>query len=202
MKEFPLSKVYQLLEPGPVVLLTTARQGQANVMTMSWHMMVEFEPPLVACVVSSANHSFRRLESNQGMRNRDPSGGTGAKVVQIGNSSGRDIDKFEAFGLTPVPARCVAPPLVAECFANLECKVADTRLVNKYNLFILEVLKAWTDPTQKKPQNHPPSRIRHVRRGWRHHQAEIEDAIMGAPGRATRPCLIASSADTCAWRWR
>ena len=53
-KPLPLSKVYQLLEPGPVVLLTTAHKGRANVMTMSWHMMVEFEPPLVACVVSSA----------------------------------------------------------------------------------------------------------------------------------------------------
>ena len=46
MKDLPLSKVYQLLEPGPVVLLTTARRGHANLMTMSWHMMVEFEPPL------------------------------------------------------------------------------------------------------------------------------------------------------------
>ena len=55
MKNLPLSKVYQLLEPGPVVLLTTARKGRANVMTMSWHMMVEFEPPLIACVVSNAN---------------------------------------------------------------------------------------------------------------------------------------------------
>jgi len=44
MKELPLSEVYQLLEPGPVVLLTTAHGGKSNVMTMSWHMMVEFEP--------------------------------------------------------------------------------------------------------------------------------------------------------------
>ena len=53
MKDLSLSKVYQLLEPEPVVLLTTARKGRANIMTMSWNMMVEFEPPLVACVVSS-----------------------------------------------------------------------------------------------------------------------------------------------------
>jgi len=46
----------------------------------------------------------------------------------------------------------VAPPLVAECFANLECKAVDTSLVNKYNLFVLEVLKAWTDPGQKHPK--------------------------------------------------
>jgi len=63
MKKLPLSKVYQLLEPGPVVLLTTARKGRANVMTMSWHMMVEFEPPLVACVVSSADFSFTALRA-------------------------------------------------------------------------------------------------------------------------------------------
>jgi flavin reductase (DIM6/NTAB) family NADH-FMN oxidoreductase RutF len=67
----------------------------------------------------------------------------------VGNYSGRDGNKFEKFGLTPAPAERVAAPLIAECFANLECKVADTRLVNRYNLFVLEVLKAWTDPTQK-----------------------------------------------------
>ena len=74
------------------------------------------------------------------------------KIVEVGNCSGRDVQKFEKFGLTPAPAERVAPPLVAECFANLECKVADTRLVNKYNLFVLEVLKAWTDPAQKDPK--------------------------------------------------
>jgi flavin reductase (DIM6/NTAB) family NADH-FMN oxidoreductase RutF len=152
MKELPLSKVYQLLEPGPVVLLTTARKGRANVMAMSWHMMVEFEPPLLACVVSSANHSFAALRASRECVIAIPSVELATQVVQIGNSSGRDIDKFEAFGLTPVPAECVKPPLVAECFANLECKVADTHLVNKYNLFVLEVLKAWTDPTQKTPK--------------------------------------------------
>ena len=65
MKKLPLSKVYQLLEPGPVVLLTTARKGRANVMTMSWHMMVEFEPPLVACVVSSAQLQLLRLAGDR-----------------------------------------------------------------------------------------------------------------------------------------
>jgi len=152
MKELPLSKVYRLLEPGPVVFLSTARKGRANVMTMSWHMMVEFEPPLVACVVSNANHSFAALRATRECVIAIPAVELAPQVVQVGNSSGRDVDKFEAFGLTPIPARCVNPPLVAECFANLECKVADTRFVNKYSLFVLEVLKAWTDPTQKNPK--------------------------------------------------
>jgi flavin reductase (DIM6/NTAB) family NADH-FMN oxidoreductase RutF len=151
-KPLPLSKVYQLLEPGPVVLLTTARNGRANVMTMSWHMMVEFEPPLVACVVSGANHSFAALRASRECVIAIPARKLAAKVVKVGNSSGRDTDKFSAFGLTPLPASRVAAPLIAECFANLECKVADTRLVGSYNLFILEVLAAWTDPAQKNPK--------------------------------------------------
>jgi flavin reductase (DIM6/NTAB) family NADH-FMN oxidoreductase RutF len=152
LKALALSKVYQLIEPGPVVLLTTARKGRANIMTMSWHMMVDFEPPLVACVCSSANYSFDALHATGECVIAVPGRKLAAKVVKIGNSSGRDLDKFAAFGLTPLPAERVAPPLVAECFANLECKVVDRRLENRHNLFILEVLKVWIDPAQKNPK--------------------------------------------------
>ncbi len=148
MKDLALSKVYQLLEPGPVVLLTTARAGRANVMTLSWHMMVEFEPPLVACVVSDANHSAAALRATKECVIAVPALKLARKVVGIGNCSGRDVEKFKKFHLTPMPAERIAPPLIAECFANLECQVVDTRLGNAYNLFVLEVLKAWTDPAQ------------------------------------------------------
>ena len=152
MRNLPLSKVYQLLEPGPVVLLTTARRARANVMTLSWHMMVEFEPPLVACVVSNRNHSFAALRATKECVIAIPALELAPKVVEVGNCSGRNVDKFKRFSLTPVPAELVAPPLVAECFANLECRVADTGLVNKYCMFVLEVLKAWIDPAQKDPK--------------------------------------------------
>jgi flavin reductase (DIM6/NTAB) family NADH-FMN oxidoreductase RutF len=149
MKTLALSMVYQLLEPGPVVLLTTARKGCPNVMTLSWHMMVEFEPPRVACVVSDADFTFRALRTTKECVIAIPALDLASKVVQIGNCSGRDVQKFTRFGLTAVPAKRVAPPLIAECFANLECKVVDTRLVNRYDLFVLEVLEAWTSTPRK-----------------------------------------------------
>jgi flavin reductase (DIM6/NTAB) family NADH-FMN oxidoreductase RutF len=97
MQVLPLSKVYTQLEPGPVVLLTTAHQGRANVMTMSWHMMVEFEPPMVACVVSDANHSFAALRKTRECVIAIPARKLAPAVVQVGNCSGRDIDKFTEF---------------------------------------------------------------------------------------------------------
>ncbi len=152
MKKLSLAKVYQLLEPGPVVLLTTAHKGRSNVMTMSWHMMVEFEPPQIACIVSNADHSFTALRTNGECVIAIPDATMASKVVRIGNSSGRSVDKFAKFSLTQAQASCVSPPLIRDCFANLECEVVDTSLVKKYNLFVLEVVKAWIDPTQKNPK--------------------------------------------------
>jgi len=135
-----------------VVLLTTAQHGRANVMTMSWHMMVDFTPPLVACVVSSADYSFAALRATGQCVIAIPAVALAPTVVKVGNSTGHDIDKFAKFGLTTLPAKLVAAPLVAECFANLECKVVNDDLVDRYNLFVLEVVKAWTDPAQKQPK--------------------------------------------------
>lgn len=152
MRDMPLADVYKLIEPGPVVLLTTSHHGHANVMTMSWHMMVEFTPPLIACVVSSADFSFAALRATKACVIAIPDVALAEKVVAVGNRSGRDGDKFAACGLTARPAKKVAAPLVAECFANLECEVRDTSLVETYNLFILEVVKAWRDPAQHAPR--------------------------------------------------
>ena len=151
-KSFPLSRVYGLLEPGPVVLVTTARRGRPNVMTMSWHTMMEFEPPLVGCVISNRNYSHRLLKATRECVINIPSVEMADKVVGCGNTSGANVDKFETFRLTPRPAALVGAPLVEECFANLECRVADSRMVAKYCFFVLEVIKAWIDPALKNPR--------------------------------------------------
>jgi flavin reductase (DIM6/NTAB) family NADH-FMN oxidoreductase RutF len=148
MREYPLSKAFQLIEPGPVVLLTTARKGKANVMTLSWHMPIEFSPQ-IACVVSPCDYSFVALRATKECVIAIPTVDLLDKVVDIGNCSGKDVDKFERFGLTPRPAERVQAPLVAECLANLECRVIDTRMVNKYSIFILQGLKAWIDAKRK-----------------------------------------------------
>lgn len=145
-QKLPLSRVYQLLEPGPVVLLTTAAGSQTNVMTLSWHTMMEFEPPLVGCVISAANYSFELLAAARECVINVPPVELARAVVRVGNTSGRTVDKFRKFGLTPVPAARVRPPLIAECFANLECRIADGHWVKRYNFFVLEVVQAWISP--------------------------------------------------------
>ena len=148
----PLSKVYGHLETGPVVLVTTMRGGRANVMTMSWHTMMEFEPPLIGCVISARNFSFDALRKTRQCVLNIPTVELIGAVAGCGNTSGRRVDKFAKFGLTPLPASVVSPPLIAECYANLECRLADTRLLNRYNFLVLEVLKAWSVPAVRDPR--------------------------------------------------
>ena len=151
-KSFPLSQVYRLLEPGPVVLLTTARQGRANVMAMSWHTMMDFEPPLIGCVVSDRNFTFNTLKSTKECVINIPTVELAKKVVACGNTSGRNLDKFKAFRLTPTPASRVHAPLIKECYASLECQVVDARMAVRHNFFILQVLKAWVDRSREHPR--------------------------------------------------
>jgi flavin reductase (DIM6/NTAB) family NADH-FMN oxidoreductase RutF len=148
----PLSKVYQLIEPGPVVMVTTASGGRKNIMTMSWHMMIDFEPPLIACVISNRGFTFDVLKKTKECVINIPTVELAEKAVACGNVSGRKLDKFAKFGLTPRASSCVQAPRIDECYANLECRVIDGKLATQYNIFVVEVVKAWIDRSQKNPR--------------------------------------------------
>lgn len=159
-KSLPLGKAYGFLEPGPVVLVTTEHKGNPNIMTMSWHTMMEFEPPIVGCVISENNYSFHLLKKTRECVINIPTVDLAEKVVGCGNTSGQNVDKFKTFELTAVPSSTIKSPCIDECFANFECKVIDMKMVTKYNFFILEVLHAWIDGSSK---NHKT--IHHKGRG-------------------------------------
>lgn len=150
-RSYPLAKVYGLLEPGPVVWLATRHKGRANLMTLSWHTMMAFEPPLVGCVMGGGA-SFDAMRATRVCTLNIPTAEWANEVVGVGNCSGYKVDKFAKFGLTPVPASEVDAPLVAECYASLECRAADTRWVNRYGFFVLEVVKAWVDASVEAPK--------------------------------------------------
>ncbi|MBI2519734.1 MAG: flavin reductase family protein [Bdellovibrio sp.] len=150
-KEYPLNQVHRLLQSGPVVLVTTSNKGKANIMAMSWYTVIDSDPPKLAIVISSDNYSFKALRSTKECVINIPTVKLASKSVSCGRSSGKEVDKFKTYGLTALPASKVKAPLIGECYANVECKVIDMKMVEKYDLFILEVVKVWIDPV-KRPQ--------------------------------------------------
>ena len=45
--DLPVSQVRRYLEPGPIVLVTSALGDARNIMTMGWHTVMEFTPSLL-----------------------------------------------------------------------------------------------------------------------------------------------------------
>jgi flavin reductase (DIM6/NTAB) family NADH-FMN oxidoreductase RutF len=138
MKQIAASQAYRLLEPGPIVLVTTSFDGKPNVMTMGFHMMIQHAPPLIGCVIGPWDHSYQALSETGECVIAIPTLDLAEAVVDIGNCSGDQVDKFQRFGLTKRPGKAVSAPLIVDCLANIECRVADRTLVDTYNLFIDE----------------------------------------------------------------
>jgi flavin reductase (DIM6/NTAB) family NADH-FMN oxidoreductase RutF len=151
-QDFPLDQIRRYLEPGPIVLVSSAWKGETNIMTMGWHMMMGFSPALFACYIWDANHSFELIRRSRECVINLPTIELADEAVGIGNCTGAEIDKFEKFNLTPVAAECVGAPLIKECYANFECRLHDGRQIAKHGLFIWEVVKAHVATSPKRPE--------------------------------------------------
>ncbi len=150
--DFPVSDVRRYLEPGPIILVSSRRRDETNIMTLGWHTVLEFSPSLVGLMISSANHSHRMIRDSGECVINLPTTALTDTVVRIGNSTGAEIDKFAAFGLTAINAETVQAPLIGECHACFECRLHDDALVERYNFFIFEVVRAQVATSPKHPE--------------------------------------------------
>ena len=139
MRTAKLSKAFTLLEPGPVVLVTTHDGRGSNVMTISWTLVVDFTPRF-AITTGEWNYSYRALKKTRECVIAIPTVEMLDTVVGVGTCSGADTDKFEKFGLTPLPGKVVKAPLIKECVANIECRVVE--IIRRYDIVVLDAVAA------------------------------------------------------------
>ena len=149
--DYPVTKVRRFLEPGPVVLLSSAHAGARDIMTMGWHMVLMDEPSLFGCFIWDQNYSRRLVEQSKECVINVPTVDLVKTVVGIGNCHGPSPDKFAKFGLTALPASKISAPLIAECYANFECKLIDSSQIARYSLFIFEFVKAHVAQSPRYP---------------------------------------------------
>lgn len=142
MDTLPLGKAYTLIEPGPVVLVTTHDAGKDNVMTITWTMVLDFTPHF-ALATGRWNHSWKALEAQRDCVLAIPGADLLDTAIGIGTCSGADTDKFRRFGLTALRGAHVRAPLIKECLANIECRVVD--IVERHGIVVLEGLAAHVD---------------------------------------------------------
>ena len=62
-RDFPVRKTRRFLEPGPIVLVSSRWKGATNIMTMGWHMMLDYA--LFGCYIWEENHSFEMIRRSR-----------------------------------------------------------------------------------------------------------------------------------------
>ncbi len=117
--------------------------GGANVITLAWKMRTSFRPPMVAISVGLTRYSHELIESEREFVLAVPGKGMAEAALFCGTRTGRGIDKFAGAGLTPLPARVVKAPLIAEAAVNLEFRVSGSLLTGDHTVFAAEVVNSW-----------------------------------------------------------
>jgi flavin reductase (DIM6/NTAB) family NADH-FMN oxidoreductase RutF len=156
-------------------------------MSLGWHMVLGFEPALVGCYIWDQNYSFSLIRRSKVCVINIPTFDLVDAVIGVGNTHDTKVDKFEKFGLTPVDASKVDAPGIAECYASFECKLVDGRLIDRYSLFVFEVVKAHVASSRNsarwglRPDRWPASQVHWVDRR--------ESGRAGAAGARAHPRL-------------
>ena len=146
MKKLKISKAFTLMEPGPVVFVSTHDGQHDNLMTISWTMVMDFTPRF-AITTGPWNFSYAALRKSRECVIAIPAADQIDRVVGVGTCSGADTDKFAKFGLTRMKGRHVRAPLIRECLANIECRVVD--IIGRHGIVVLEGLAAYVDDSRR-----------------------------------------------------
>ena len=150
---YPVSLVHRLIEPGPTVMITAVGDGWPTVMTNGFNMPVRHDG-LLAVVVGPWDVTYESLRRARECVVAIPGADLLETTVDVGNCSSAEVNKWERFGLTALPASSVGAPLIGECAANVECVVDDDTLVDSYGLWILSARAAWRRPERPAPEFH------------------------------------------------
>lgn len=126
--------------PVPAVLVTAGEGDEKNIITIAWAGTVCSKPPMLSISIRPSRHSFDLVQKYGEFVVNIPTAGMVEKVDACGMTSGRDIDKFKEFDLTPVPASKVSAPLIDECPVNIECSTRQVLDLGAHHMFIAEIV--------------------------------------------------------------
>ena len=139
-----LARCSQLLNHGPVTLVTSAHNGRRDVMAASWAMALDFDPPKVIVIMDSNTLTRELVDASGEFGLQLPLRAIAEQTLAVGSNSGKDLDKFAAFDLKTFASQKIAAPMIEECAAWLECKVIPDAS-DRYDIIIAEVIAAYSN---------------------------------------------------------
>ena len=134
-----------LLAPVPPVLVSCGSLDKPNLITIAWAGTINSDPVRVSISVRPQRYSHGLIRESGEFVINLPTQKILRAVDWCGVKSGRDLDKFQAMGLTAIPGSEVSAPVLAESPVNLECRVFQTIPLGSHDLFLADVVAVDVD---------------------------------------------------------
>lgn len=132
--------------PTPLVLVSCADGGgKGNILTIAWAGNVSSDPPMVSISVRRGKYSHQLIKTAGEFVVNIPTEQMVKVMDYCGTVSGKNVDKWEKAGVTPVTASQVKAPLIAESPLNLECVIKHTLHLGSHDCFVAEVVAVHAD---------------------------------------------------------
>jgi len=133
----------------PVVLCSVGG-AKDNIITLAMCHVFSFKPPLLGIGVAPKRHSYGLLKASEDFVVNIPTRDQLEAVELCGSRSGKNLDKYEAAGLTREKAEKISSPLIAECPVNIECVKVDEVEAGDHTWFIGKIVSARCDESYDK----------------------------------------------------
>lgn len=135
-----------LVFPEPAMVIGSYdKDGVPNIMTAAWFGVANSKPLKVSVSLRPATYSYHCIMANMAFTVNVPDASLISYVAFAGKYSGKDMNKFEETGLTPVKSEYVNAPYIKEFPIVLECKVTEYHDLGSHRQFIGQVIDAKID---------------------------------------------------------
>ena len=134
-----------ILFPVPAALVACGSLEKPNLLTIAWIGMMASDPPVLAISLLKNRHSLGLIRAEKEFTVNIPSAKNFVETDFCGLVSGRNQNKFQNCGFTPVPGSVVRAPLVEQCPFNLECKVVQEIGFGDWVVIFGEVVETHVD---------------------------------------------------------
>ncbi|WP_444684653.1 flavin reductase family protein [Alkalicoccus luteus] len=141
----PVKKTVMHSYPGLVALVTTAFEGETNIMAAGWHSYISYDPPIYGVAVAEERHSHRLMKESGSFAVQFVSADHAAVIQKAGTYSGSEGNKLDKIGLSWQIGRTVPVPVLDCAYAAYECRIIDRNTYGDHDWFVADITQFHQD---------------------------------------------------------
>lgn len=126
--------------PMMATIVTSRHRGTRNAMAVAWHAIVSMKPPAYGVSISPKRFTHDLISKSRKFAVNFMPAKEAELIAAVGGCSGRDMDKFEEFGIEESKPLVLDVPILKHAYLAIECKVFSKLRCGDHDWFVGDVV--------------------------------------------------------------